>query len=546
MTLAPFLIHSMASRARQQAFRCAVVAHLGLLAAAAWLLAMPEPRAAAPILGHLLLVAGIVEGAALVGWRLTQLPKSQALEFLLVSPLRPRQVFLAEALAGLGRLALVTLSGLPVLAVLTAAGCLDPVSLALLLVTPLTWGAVTGLALTVWAYEPRGVRRWGERAMVLLIVLYLAVGVLAAERLKDWLVWLPAAPRQWLLVAMLSAHHDNPFGLLADWLKGDPWVTWEWTLELEFGAVAVLLLLLARAAGRLHGHFQDLHYQVKKCREGADGTEAGGLSFSFVLVPFAFLDQPLAWWAVRRVTRYAGRINIWLAGGFGLLYALYTLAGPSWPGWLGREVFLIVDRTGGIPALTTALVLLAAVPAAFQYGLWDSSAQGRCRRLELLLLTQLHGRDYWNAAGAAAWRRGRAYFAVALVLWAAAAASGRMSLPQVLGAAATGVLLWGLYFAMGFRAFARGVQASGLGTLLTLGLPLAAFGLCRVGGPMLAALLPPGGVYSAGASPPALAALPGPIMTAGLTLALAQRGLRRCDADLRYWYALHHGSKVMD
>ena len=37
------------------------------------------------VLGNGLLVAGIVEGALLVGWRLTQLPKSQALEFLLVS-----------------------------------------------------------------------------------------------------------------------------------------------------------------------------------------------------------------------------------------------------------------------------------------------------------------------------------------------------------------------------------------------------------------------------------------------------------------------------
>jgi hypothetical protein len=90
------------------------------------------------------------------------------------------------------------------------------------------------------------------------------------------------------------------------------------------------------------------------------------------------------------------------------------------------------------------------------------------------------------------------------------------------------------------------VQANGLGALLTLGLPLAASGLCRAGGPVLAALLPPGGVYTAAAEPPALAALPGPLITAGLTLALARLGLDRCDRDLRHWYALHHGHKVMD
>ena len=44
---------------------------------------------AAMIAGNVLLVLGIVEGALLIGWRLAQLPKSQALEFLLVSPLRP-------------------------------------------------------------------------------------------------------------------------------------------------------------------------------------------------------------------------------------------------------------------------------------------------------------------------------------------------------------------------------------------------------------------------------------------------------------------------
>ena len=36
---------------------------------------------------------------------------------------------------------------------------------------------------------------------------------------------------------------------------------------------------------------------------------------------------------------YSGRVNIWLAGGFGLLYAAYLLAGDHWPPWMGRVVF---------------------------------------------------------------------------------------------------------------------------------------------------------------------------------------------------------------
>src|SRR5262249_53704162 len=216
-----------------------------------------------------------------------------------------------------------------------------------------------------------------------------------------------------------------------------------------------------------------------------------------------------------------GRINLWLAGGFGALYALYLVAGDGWPAWLGKRVFQMCDGAGGPAALATGLVLLAAVPAAFQYGLWDSSAQDRCRRLELLLLTDLRPRDYWDAAAAAAWRRGRGYFALALLLWAAALLGGRLTLGQALAAPAAAVLLWGLYFALGFRAFARGAQANGLGMLLTVGLPLAAFGLGRLGWPHAAGWLPPGMVYQA-ASGAGLGWLLGPVLAAALALAVGR------------------------
>src|SRR5437870_53148 len=80
-------------------------------------------NATSPVmLGEVLLIAGIIEGALLIGWRLTQCPKSQALEFLLVSAVRPSQILLGEALVGLVRLALVTLAGLPILVVLVENG----------------------------------------------------------------------------------------------------------------------------------------------------------------------------------------------------------------------------------------------------------------------------------------------------------------------------------------------------------------------------------------------------------------------------------------
>src|SRR4029078_10503462 len=114
---------------------------------------------------------------------------------------------------------------------------------------------------------------------------------------------------------------------------------------------------------------------------------------------------------------------------------------------------------GALRMVATGLTLLAAVPAAFQYGLWDSSTQDRCRRLELLLMTDLGGHDFYDAAAAAAWRRGRAYFAIASLLWLAALIAGQASLGAALAAVAAAVLLWGCYFAFGFRAFVRGAPA---------------------------------------------------------------------------------------
>jgi hypothetical protein len=480
-------------------------------------------------LGNLLLVAGIVEGAALVGWRLTQLPKSQALEFILVSPLRPMSFFAGEAAVGLALLALVTLSGLPVLLLLAADGRLDVLDPVVLVVMPWTWGAVTGLGLTVWAYEPLRIRRWGERVVLAGVLVYLVVGVLAGENLRRWVDLLPPDVGNAVLRGFWGMHTHNPFGILRDWFSSPIELTWERTAWVEAAGLLAAGLCALRAAWRLQAHFHELHYQPV-ADVSADSRPAVG-------------DRPLSWWAVRRVSRYSGRINLWLATGFGAAYSLYLLAGPRWPAWLGRRVFEICDANGGVAGLAAGLSVLAAVPAAFQYGLWDSNAQDRCRRLELLLLTRLESRDYWEAAAAAAWRRGKGYFAVAVMLWQAAVAGGRLGALQAVAALAAAVLLWALYFTLGFRAFAQGRQATGLGLLLTIGLPLGAYALARLGLSGLAALLPPGMIHAAhqGVS---WAWLGGPVAVALLTLAAARHVLRRADADLRRWYDEHHGLKV--
>jgi hypothetical protein len=554
--LGPFFRLAMLSISRQAAFRRAVITHLLALGAVA---ALTYARGAAgqAWLAQFLLVAGIVEGATLVGWRLTQMPKSRALEFILVSPVQPRRVFLAEALVGLSRLALITLSGLPILAVLAFLGRLELVDLLPLMMMPFTWGAITGLGLTVWAYEPLSVRRRGERVLLALIVLYLLIGVLAGEQLLSWLNWAfperrlqagDAAPvgqdgdgtwyaEIWPFVGWLiwkvfqGIHTYSPFQVMQYWFQRPAWIARETMFPLEGWALAAVGLLLWRAASRLKGHFHERHYSPIRDPVGNNRGTIGG--------------RPLSWWAVRRVTEYSGRVNIWLAGGFVLIYAAYILTGSSWPHWLGRMIFVVTDQAGGIPMLTTGLVILSAVPAAFQYGLWDSNAQDRCRRLELLLLTELDASDYWEAAAAAAWRRGRGYFLAALLLWGSGLAAGRLNLFEVAAGIAAGVVLWGLHFTLGFRAFSRGMQANGLGSLLTLGLPLVTVGMAKAGWTELAALLPPGSVYYASAGGPSLWAV-GAILAGAATLCIARRALSRCDGELRSWYDRNHGSKIAE
>ncbi|MBI3407805.1 MAG: hypothetical protein HY040_05550 [Planctomycetes bacterium] len=524
--IAAFFNLAAVSHSRQRTFRTVVACHLagvGFILLGTSLVAVWNPRL---LLGNVLLVAGIVEGALLIGWRLTQMPKSQALEFLLVSPLRPPLVFLAETLVGLARLAFVTLSSMPVLVMLHLEGFLSGDDIVILQATAFTWGAITGLAMTVWAYESVRVRRWGERFFILTVILYLIVGVLIGEHLLHWLRLLPTELGQWILNAFRSFHEDNPFGVIRLTMEQGPQWVWPKFVRLEIFSGILFLLLLVRGAWRLRGHFQDEHYRPVSLKEQTKRPQVG--------------DSPLAWWAVKRVTKYSGRINLWLAGGFALLYCAYIAMESNWPIWMGKQVFVIFDRMGGVPALATAMVLLAAVPAAFQYGLWDSNAQDRCRRLELLLLTRLDGLAYWDAAARAAWRRGRGYFAIALVLWASACWAQKMTLSQVLLSLAAGVILWGLYFAVGFRAFASGMQANALGMSLTLGLPLATAFLASGGWTFAAAMLPPGSVYFPGQANWEWPWIVGSLVAGGLTLVIARHSLVQCESQLRRWYDRNH------
>jgi hypothetical protein len=528
--LAPFFALAAQSPSRRASVRNMVLAHLAVLLGAVFFVCQMGRQATPVVLGHVLLIAGVVEGATMLGWRLTQLPKSQALEFLLVSPVRPGPLFLAEMTVGLSLFGFVILSGLPVLSMLAGYGLLDLFDLVVLTVVPFTWGALTGMLLVTWAYEPKGLRRVGEVLAGLLVLVYLVVGVLAGEKLGSWLTALPDAWRLGVLNVVQAGHDYNPFSVMQFWLQHDFEVAWARMLGVELAALAVLGVLVWRASSRLEGHFHERHYEPVRDVSGEKRPEVG--------------DRPLSWWAVKRVMEYSGGVNLWLAGGFCLLYGAYLIGGDNWPAWMGRRIFELCDGAGGVAGITAALAVLAAVPAAFQYGLWDNNAQDRCRRLELLLLTELGPDDYWDAAAAAAWRRGRGYFVIAAGLLLAALIGGRLTLLQLAATASACVLLWALYFTLGFRAFTAGSQANTLGLVLTVGLPLGAFGLGLLGWTTVAGWLPPGMVFQAGTGP-ALAWVVGPVLAGAVTLVLARYSLATCDANLREWYSQHHGSKAI-
>jgi hypothetical protein len=532
--LSPFFAAAMRAPARQRSFRYIVVVHFAFLAVMAVGISRATKQQSLEIIGNLTLILGIVEGAAIIGWRLTQLPKSQALEFLLTSPVQPERVFIAEAGVGVARYALVWLAGLPILLGLSFLGRVESVDILALAGVPFIYGVFAGFGITAWVYEPVSVRRIGEILGLLGVLVYLVVGVLAGENLLRWLIALPAGLRDVAYLSIIFLTNYNPFGVIRYWFNRNdpyyvPWIAWERMQYTLMIAVVLIGVSFVRAMSRLKGHFHDRHYKPIDSRRKSQLDRIG--------------DRPLSWWAVRRVMEYSGRVNLWLAIGFSLLYAAFITAGDQWPPWMGKAVFQLFDKWGGAPAVATALCVLAAVPAVFQYGLWDPTVQDRCRRLELLLLTDLSARDYWHASSSASWKRGRGYFLGAAVLWAALGASGTCDWLQVLAAGVGAAVLWSFSFTIGFRAFATGTGGGGVASVMTLGLPTLLIGLIRWNLTVPAAFVPTGLCYlpvapQTGITVSWLAAM---VVYSTATILITRWGQSRCEADLRAWLDANQG-----
>ncbi|MBY0588187.1 hypothetical protein K2X85_13485 [bacterium] len=473
------------SPSRNRTFRLLVVMHLVVLGATVLLVMLSRQSRVFSIVGFAHLLLGIVEGALVIGWRLVQWPKSQSLEPLLLANISSRAVMAGEQAVGLAQMALIALSGVPLLCLLAGLGWMDPVGVLLLPVQGFLWGSAVGFGLVAWAYEVASVRLWAERILGTMLATYFVIGGLAGEHTLGLLRSIPFVGTG-IVEAIWTFHHGHPFAVLHRIDDRDPGALMS-LLIVDAVAIMIILLSLFRSAARLEPHYVDRHY--RPISEQATGRR-GQMG-----------DDPLSWWAVRRVAEYAGRVNLYLAGGASILYAAYLVLGPAWPTWLGNRVFLVFEMNGGVATMTTILIVLAAVPAAYQYGLWDSSKTDRCRRLETLLTTDLNGIDFGRASWSASWARGRGYFYSAIILWLAAGISGRMDGLQILAAMGSAWLLLIIYFSIGFRQLAVHGGGTTTGFVLCVVIPLAVWGLVRMGAESYARLLPPGMIYFAISQP---------------------------------------------
>jgi hypothetical protein len=421
------------------------------------------------------------------GWRVAQFPKSRAAEFHLVAPVADVEIVAAQVVGGLLRTALVVLAFGPIVAGLWGAGWIAPAEAAALLAIPLAAGCLAGLGLAVAAYEPAWVRRLIERLVLAAVLAYLVLFGLAGAwflpwALRTWYAWTGSSA--WGLTSSGAVlRYFNPFRLLGGLGQGD-------TAGLAWRVVGVTGLLLAlcglccwRLAARLRRHYLEENF----------GTTRGRRRFARPIG-----DNPLAWWTARRVTRFRGHVNLYLAWAVVLLYSAWLFLADAWPAWLAGGVLRRIEGYGGEALLATAALQLAVVGVAFLDGLWDSNLRERLARLELLLVTPLSPRRWMTASAVAGWTRGRGYVLAALVVWIASAAAGRITWPVCLALCGLSAAWMLLVFAAAFALFTRLAddrRSAAWGLLLSVGPPLLTWGLFAAHLARWAAATPLGAIY---------------------------------------------------
>ncbi|MEK6233322.1 MAG: hypothetical protein N2C14_01270, partial [Planctomycetales bacterium] len=418
----------------------------------AWLVRNPSlPSQAVAVVAWTQFLMAVIVGGSLTGWRVTQLPKSRTAEFFLMTPRTDWEIVRIEIVGGMLRTAYVIGANVPFILAMWGGGWITPVEATALIVVPVAAGWTAGLVLAAVAYAPLWVRRFGERMVLVCILVYLVLfGLLtelfvlnfvsyAAQWTQNYRMWVdPAAMADFInpfrLLGVVGQHSDAQVsGRLAA------------TLAVLFG---VCLTSYWWLGWRLRRHYLEENYGSQYRRKG-------------YVKPI--LENPLAWWTARRVSRFRGNVNLYLGGTTVVLYcgwmlvteyaaqlsklltpvyltwiaflfssgtadftvrlAEFTTEAASlpleigWPAWAGGQLMKMFWFLGGSAVLGVFGVQFGLVPVGFLSGLWDSNQQQRVGRLELLLVTELTARDFLGGSVAAAWTRGKWYLVGVLFLW---------------------------------------------------------------------------------------------------------------------------------
>lgn len=432
-------------------------------------------------------LTAVVCGGFLTAWRVTQLPKSRSYEFYLLAPSSDWELLAGEVLAGMLRTTVVVLATAPLLVALWGAEWISGAGCLALLTVPLVAGWLSGLAMAVVAFEPLWFRRLVERLVLLVVLVYLVVFGLLGHFCMPTIValWskLTGTPVATFAQVGATTRYLNPFRLLgAVSSETEPGLLLRLAV-VTAALVFVSALCFARLVMRLRKHYQEENYF--RPGERRKGSQRIGMN-------------PLSWWTRRRVSQFRGNVNLYLTWTTLGLYSCWMMLEAHWPSWLAINQLLLIRTLGGEALLLVAALQLAVVPMAFLNGLWDSNSQQRVRRLELLLITPLAGREFLWASAMAAWTRGKGYLLGALGILMASLIAGRITGLEAIGILGLGASYLLLCFAVAFRNFARVESDQSVtvrGMVWSIGMPLLTFALFRVGNDMLAAATPLGAVF---------------------------------------------------
>lgn len=510
-----------------------------------------------------LFLTSVVVGGGLTGWRVTQFTKTRAAEFYLVAPLSDWTLILGEVLGGALQTLMVLVATLPIVAAMYGAGWVDPAQAFGLITIPIAFGWLVGIALATVAYSPVWLRKLGEHiAMVFLLAYFILFGLVGhyfVPWFVGWLSQMTQTPLTVLTQFDQSLRYVNPFRLVGAIGRESGEAFFLQVLTVFGVLLGFSLLGVWYLVRRLRKHYLEENYSNQNREQKSSRP---------------IRENPLAWWTHRRVSQFRGQINIYLGWGCVLLYSLWVAISVSQGAVVQWMIMAVFYFFGGSAMIGAFGLQFGLVSTAFLNGLWDSNTQQRVSRLELLLVSPLTAREFLGGSIAAAWTRGKHYFAMAVVAWGVPAALTvivplfrPVSRSKALATLAP-TSIWAFLFAMfvaavyvffvfsiAFRNFARlkgDNQVARLGLLLSLGIPLLTSALFFLNLGWLGALVPLGAVFLL-TSDPAWAAestgLSWEWMWLMIFLAtgcylwmgrlLFQAAFKNFDQEIRTWFALH-------